>query len=183
MPSESSSSTNSVNKRKKKKSKSLLQIYDHFLPNDLAQLSQKNFFIFVRPDGERCLLFTGNGKTQVKNLKGNLVIDPFQSTLPGGSSPSEQKMSCILDVIFCKSLNIFFIVDCLKWGEAEIADCPLSQRLILLNSWLKDVAPCPELRLVKYLPLTEENLMSCYCGPLFPYLGNQGALTADLNNS
>ena len=63
--------------KKKKKKRSLLQIYDHFLPNDLASLSQRNFFIFARPDGERCLLIAGKGKTRITNLSGNDLGNPF----------------------------------------------------------------------------------------------------------
>lgn len=54
--------------------------------NDLPLLSSGDFYVYARPDGERCLLTASKGQTQVKNMQGNLVMAMFQSPLPGGSS-------------------------------------------------------------------------------------------------
>ena len=63
--------------QKRRKHKSLLQVYDLFLHNDLQLLSMGNFYMFARPDGERCLLTASRGQTVVKNAQGHQVMPAF----------------------------------------------------------------------------------------------------------
>ena len=99
----------------------------------------------------------------------------FESPLPGGSlgAPRNKFSSCQLDVIYCRSLNVCFVVDCLKWDEMHLVDFPFIQRLELLKFYMSSINQCPQLRLVEYLPLNIENVTRCYYGPLlYPYLNN-----------
>ena len=46
-----------------------LQVHDFLLPEDLEMIDE-SFWVCSRPIGERCLVISGHGKTQVRNSQG-----------------------------------------------------------------------------------------------------------------
>jgi len=59
------------------------------LGSDLDVLKFGEFLVYARPDGERCLLTSGKGKTMAYNLQGHFINQKFKSSLPnGGLNPS-----------------------------------------------------------------------------------------------
>ena len=45
----------------------VLQVHDMLLHHDVATLDANNFYVYARPDGERCYVRTGPGKTLAIN--------------------------------------------------------------------------------------------------------------------
>lgn len=106
-----------------------------------------------RPEGVRCLLVSGRGKTVARGRNG-AVLHEFSSLLPGGggssrggsaqaaggdpaaASSSGSEGSCVLDAIFQpdpssqESLpGTFFALDVLQWGGRDLCGCDAAFRL------------------------------------------------------
>ena len=82
-----------------------LQLWDYMLTEDVAMLPGEDFKLFTRPEGERCLLLSGNGVTIARDSRG-FVLAKFASGLPGGH-PQETIPSgdiSVLDCIFNKQV-------------------------------------------------------------------------------
>ena len=71
-------------------------------------LPGEDFKLFTRPEGERCLLLSGNGITIARDSRG-FVLAKFASGLPGGhppldNNPIAQGDISVLDCIFNKQV-------------------------------------------------------------------------------
>lgn len=107
-----------------RKYKCKLQTYDMLLAHDLDLLKHK-FLAFARPDGDRCSL-ESRGLTKALSMQGYHLVPQFKSSLPAHS---------VFDAIYCKLIDTFFIVDCLKLNKVDISQYPLEMRL----SMIKDI--------------------------------------------
>lgn len=83
-----------TNKQKNKSKKNRgffakqLQIHDYLLKQDLEILNDDSFMIFARPEGDRCLVTSCQGKTVARNSQGYIQAI-FNSPLPNGSIESK----------------------------------------------------------------------------------------------
>ena len=119
------------------------------LEEDLPLFANKeDFVIFARPEGSRCLILSGNGRTIARDFRG-VVLAKFQSALPGGSSPVDDELSiemteesktpamlgikddiAVLDCIFNKQIESYFVIDILQWGDTSFREYPQGVRLL-----------------------------------------------------
>jgi hypothetical protein len=62
----------------------------------------------------------------------------FTSCLPSGGilpkieDTKPKEIQCVFDAIYCKMIDTFFIIDCLKWGSMNLVEYPLCMRLMKL---------------------------------------------------
>lgn len=113
-----------------------------------------------RPEGVRCLLVSGRGKTVARGRNG-AVLHEFPSLLPGGGGSvggSSSEGSCVIDAVFqpdpvgpeARSLNspagggTFFALDVLSWGGRDLSGCDAAFRLrFWLPTKLSEAGCCP----------------------------------------
>lgn len=56
------------NKKSQKPYKSKLQLYQMFLNSDIPLLKDgSEFYVYARPEGVRCLIISGGGRTTARN--------------------------------------------------------------------------------------------------------------------
>ena len=119
----------------------------------------------------------------------------FTSCLPSGGvlpkiedTKSSNEIQCVFDAIYCKMIDTFFIIDCLKWGNQDLIEYPLCMRLMKLQENIQiftqaldsqNIKNYKSVRLVQYLPCTVDNILRCYWGPILtPFLQNEQELHA-----
>ena len=111
-----------------------LQIHDYLLKQDLEILSDDSFMVFARPEGDRCLVTSYQGKTVARNSQGYIQAI-FQSCLPNGCStikPHNKTYSAALDCILVEKTKTFYIVDIIHWEDMIYAEFPFCSRLLFL---------------------------------------------------
>ena len=111
------------------------------IPNDL----NSNWFVFTKPEGQRCFLFHKFGTTVAIDINGFLIdtvdIQNFGNNL-------KKKEIGLIDCIYQKSIQTFFIIDILYWKFIDytfsnselrnfIIESNFSEKLILNNSKTK----------------------------------------------
>ena len=116
----------------------------------LPGTTKTNRLVLPRPEGIRCLLVSGRGKTVARGRNG-AVLHEFASLLPGGGGSGSgggrsggggggTEGSCVLDAVFqpdqSSSLpagGTFFALDVLAWGGRDLTGCDAAFRL---SFWL-----------------------------------------------
>ncbi|XP_046806971.1 snurportin-1 [Lucilia cuprina] len=89
------------------------------------------------PKGQRCLVVAARGETKMfsKNKKYRMT---FSSILPGGGILGSCNDYCILDCIYCKEMDIFYILDALHFS-IPLVDCDAEFRFFWLKSKLNEL--------------------------------------------
>lgn len=84
------------------------------------------------PKGQRCIVVASRGETKMfsKNKKYCMT---FSSLLPGGSSNSNYNDSCILDCVYNKDVDKFFVLDAIHYS-IPLMDCEAEFRFFWLKS-------------------------------------------------
>jgi len=74
--------------------------------------------VMARPEGQRCLVRSRSGKTVCRGKHGGVMFY-FKSRLPSGSL-DQQKGEAILDCVWHKASETFFVVDVILWNGVKI---------------------------------------------------------------
>jgi len=86
--------------------------------------------VLPRPEGQRCLVVAGGGRTVSRTRAGRL-LRAFPSALPGaGGGP------CVLDCVFHEPGGAFYVQDLMCWRGYALYDCSAAFRLFWLASKL-----------------------------------------------
>ena len=73
-----------------------LQLWDFLVEEDLPMLDN-NFLMFTRPEGDRCLVLSGQGTTIARCQRG-FVSAKFESGLPGGGNVQTQNNETAMEL-------------------------------------------------------------------------------------
>ena len=93
------------------------------VPADLGRC----WYVAPRPAGKRCLVTTGGGATRAQGRGGRART--FPSALPGGSRLSKGgSAACELDCIWSETQQTYYVLDCVRWKEQLLVDCPAEFR-------------------------------------------------------
>lgn len=95
-------------------------------PNDL-----ENWIMVGCPKGVRCLVVANAGKTLVFGKNGGF-IRKLRSQLPGDAG--NQQDATILDCVFDKATNEFWVLDALAYGKLDFINCDVSFRFFWIRS-------------------------------------------------
>lgn len=102
-----------------------------------------NEWLFVPcPQGKRCMIVAEGGITLMFNKKGKLC-SKFRSRFPGGGSNGRIRNLCtILDCVYSKQTNTFYILDVLCYGQQSMLNCETQFRYFWLRSQFEDNDNC-----------------------------------------
>ncbi|XP_008558106.1 snurportin-1 isoform X1 [Microplitis demolitor] len=95
------------------------------------------WFMLPCPKGRRALIVACKGKTQVFTRRGNKIIE-FNSVLPGGNYGEHNKNCTILDCIWVRKEQSYYVLDVLSWSNQTFLDCDAEFRHFWLNSKLEE---------------------------------------------
>lgn len=120
------------------------------VPEDLAA----NWMMFVRPEGERCLLMSDDksSKIQVRRRNGR-VLEVFQD-------PRFPRGQTIVDAVCVETgmdTKQYYICDVLVWGDVDLANAEVECRHFWLNSRMAEFDPAvpPGGRTIHHVPFVE----------------------------
>merc|ERR1719474_1432929 len=120
-------------KRRQKKNRALkyanlLMIPEWLIetPTDLGE----EWTVMARPEGKRCLVRSRSRKIVCRGKHGG-VIFYFNSMLPNGNPYQHKKGEAILDCIWHKESETFFVLDVIRWNDVQIGQKPWEFR----SSW------------------------------------------------
>lgn len=68
------------------------------------------------------LIILHQGKTRAYSRKG-LLVEVFSSALPGGNSDANMHHSAIVDCIWVKERQLYYILDVLYWHNLPFTYC------------------------------------------------------------
>lgn len=111
------------------------------------------------PVGMRVLLVAGRGRTKAYTKHGRYIFE-FQSALPGGRFKQFYKTAknTILDCIYHKPTESFYILDLIAWGNQSLTNCDRGFRYFWLQGKLSEGAKFLEknshLNMYPILPLS-----------------------------
>merc|ERR1719295_282373 len=163
-------------KRRQKKNRALkwanlLMIPEWLIetPTDLGE----EWTVMARPEGKRCLVRSRSRKTVCRGKHGG-VIFYFNSKLPNGSPDQQKKGEAILDCIWHKESETFFVLDVIRWNDVKIGQKPWEFR----SSWRESMFANLKLgersnenefkfRIIPCLPSNGNNLRKAYNAKLY----------------
>ena len=90
------------------------------------------WFLMPCPKGQRCLVVSSKGETKMFS-KNKRYCMSFSSLLPGGGLIGSKHDSCILDCIYNKDIDMFYVLDALHYS-IPLKDCETEFRLFWLKS-------------------------------------------------
>lgn len=108
--------------------------YFDAIPEDLYQ----QWILMICPQGKRCLVTSGGGRTMARTRGGKLLMRPFESILPNGSRHYRQSDVCVLDCVYDAVHWTFYILDVMCWRGYAIYDCDTHFRHFWLQTRLND---------------------------------------------
>jgi len=93
--------------------------------------------VLPRPEGQRCLVVAGGGRTVSRTRAGRL-LRTFPSALPGGARGGADAAGgpCILDCVFHEPDGAYYVQDLMCWKGYALYDCSAEFRLFWLASKL-----------------------------------------------
>lgn len=91
------------------------------------------------PNGIRCSVIAGNGKTDSRSESGIKLCDTFESLIPGGSYRSTIGSRSIFDCIFVEKEKTFYVLDLIMWKGLDFIDCECECRFFMRNSRLEEI--------------------------------------------
>lgn len=101
------------------------------VPDDIEK-----WFIKPCPKGTRVLVVAVDGTTQVFNKYG-AFMKRFRSELPGDGRKKETSLT-ILDCIYVKNMEHFFVLDVLAYGNQSMTDCDAEFRFFWIESQIRE---------------------------------------------
>lgn len=129
-----------VRKPRKTFDEEKLMIFERLM--DIPEDFFENWLLALLPEGIRCIVTAYKMQT-VARFENGEVMEVFPSYLPNGSrhSPGGRGSSsfCILDCIFDKQNNTFYILDVISWKGQFYSDCPTTFRYYWVNDKLSEI--------------------------------------------
>ncbi|KRX03307.1 hypothetical protein PPERSA_08361 [Pseudocohnilembus persalinus] len=124
------------------------------IPYNLAS----DYYVQPRPNGERCLVIVQNQMAVARNKNGK-IISKFITQIKNYS---------VLDCVFNKSSNIFYILDAIQYANVELSHEPTEFRIFWLNAQIQEYKSEfqekqneKKFQLVPYFEVNPENLQRC----------------------
>jgi len=145
----------------------------HDWMTDIPTDFRENWLCGIRPEGERCLVYSQNGRTLSRNKTGNFIHKHFNSNLPSGNNKSQQQgKTSVLDCIWINDLNIYYVIDVIIWNDMKIYESDSSTRLWWVKTKIEnnqDINIITKLNQYKFIPIithdiTVDNLYYVYKG-------------------
>jgi len=97
-----------------------------------TNLNGDYWFVYAKPDGNRCFLISTGGLTTRRDKNG-FFESTFYSQLPGGCPGLDSRKTSILECIFNKELNIYFIMDVIIWKDISMAPNSTESRFFFIQ--------------------------------------------------
>ncbi|KAI5069245.1 hypothetical protein GOP47_0015546 [Adiantum capillus-veneris] len=108
---------------------------------DVPSRLSEDWYVMARPAGERCIVVSSNGAT-VSRLRNGHILHCFPSALPNGAKTpgvaASSQVFCILDCIFHKADNIYYVIDMMCWRGYSLYDCNYEFRHFWIKSKLEE---------------------------------------------
>ncbi|XP_033750905.1 uncharacterized protein LOC117335093 [Pecten maximus] len=120
------------------------------VPEDLV----KNWFMIICPKGKRNLVISAQGRTFTQSKQG-LLLEDFPSCLPGGNVGDQKGMS-VLDCIYNKKDDVYYVLDMMFWKSQDMTDCDSEFRIFWMNERLaeqKSIGRRTKINPHKFVPL------------------------------
>ena len=95
-----------------------LQIFEWLV--DIPQNLATEWYVFPRPEGQRCLVTTSHSST-IARCRNGVVIERFSSSLPGGGPQTKSSTMSMLDCI--EQGGVYYILDVLCWKGYQLCNC------------------------------------------------------------
>ncbi|XP_029667445.1 snurportin-1 [Formica exsecta] len=130
---EECSSQSRCPQRYKKKNRMMLSEWMIDVPQDFSE----SWFMVPCPVGKRTRLVSGRGITKAYSRTG-LLCNTFPSALPGGNSDADMRHSAIVDCIWVKNQQVYYILDVLYWGILPFTNCEAEFRLYWINNKIRE---------------------------------------------
>ncbi|XP_014478637.1 PREDICTED: snurportin-1 [Dinoponera quadriceps] len=111
------------------------------------------------PIGRRIVLVASQGKTVAYAKKGQR-LSIFHSALPGGNAKTHRSKYTIIDCIWVKSQQTYYVIDVLAWASVPTMLCEAECRRFFVNSHLRDIEELRtenEINKYRILPLPQVN--------------------------
>ncbi|XP_029156403.1 snurportin-1 [Nylanderia fulva] len=115
--------------QKYKKNRMMLSEWMFDVPQDFTE----NWIMVPCPKGKRTRIVSGRGTTKAYSRKG-VLCDTFNSALPGGNPVADMHQSAVVDCIWIKDQQTYYILDVLYWGKLPFTNCEAECRLFWINS-------------------------------------------------
>ncbi|XP_022334517.2 uncharacterized protein LOC111131337 [Crassostrea virginica] len=133
---------------------------------DLPENFETEWYAIVCPSGKRHLILACEGETASQSKNG-LLVQSFPSLLPGGFPyDMAHKEMCILDTIYSKQMEKYYILDCMAWNSQHLTQCDAEFRHFWLEEQLKQLGRIDKVfrnnkhpfRLLRSIPCTAQAL-------------------------
>ncbi|XP_061166718.1 uncharacterized protein LOC133175617 [Saccostrea echinata] len=100
---------------------------------------ETEWYAVICPTGKRHLVLACEGET-ISQLKNGILVKSFRSLLPGGF-PYEMahKDMCVVDTIFNKQTDTYYIMDCMIWNNQHLTQCEAEFRMYWLEEQLGQI--------------------------------------------
>ncbi|XP_072752520.1 snurportin-1 [Anoplolepis gracilipes] len=118
----------------KKKNRMMLSEWMSDVPQDFSE----NWIMVPCPIGKRTRLVSGRGITKAYSRRG-VLCNTFPSALPGGNSNADMRHSAIVDCIWVKNQQVYYICDVLYWCILPFTNCEAVFRLYWINNKIHEI--------------------------------------------
>jgi len=151
-----------INKRKNEINKFKNQLMLSEKLEEIPEDFETNWIAVKIPDGIPCLVISFNGKTISRNIDGT-ILEIFYSNIPGGNPLSREYQNySILDCIYDKEANLYYIKDIMCWKGYPTYDCEAEFRFFWIQTKVSEIDLKTRNR---YNPYSFIPLPTCYCQP------------------
>ncbi|KMQ86790.1 snurportin-1-like protein [Lasius niger] len=110
---------------------------------DVPQDFSESWIMVPCPIGNRTRIVSRYGTTKAYSRKG-VLCDTFPSALPGGNPDADMHQSAIVDCIWVKSQQVYYILDILYWSRLPFTNCEAEFRLYWINSKIRETTEFKE---------------------------------------
>ncbi|KAG0209947.1 hypothetical protein BGX28_009818 [Mortierella sp. GBA30] len=133
-----------VNRKKKKKNKNPFrdQLMIPETMTDIPSDLDTSYYIVPLPIGHRCFVISADGRTMARLPTGQLLVSPFESCLPAGSSQyrgNRRSDYCILDCVYSSVTRTFWTLDIMCWRGHPVYECETEFRFWWLRGKLAEI--------------------------------------------
>ncbi|KAG0011389.1 hypothetical protein BGZ82_003029, partial [Podila clonocystis] len=130
--------------KKKKKDRNLFSD-QLMMPEIMTEIPidlDTSYYIVPLPIGHRCFVISADGKTIARLPSGQLLVAPFESCLPAGSSTyrgNRRADYCILDCVYSSVTRTFWALDIMCWRGHPVYECETEFRFWWLRGKLAEI--------------------------------------------
>ncbi|KAF9283872.1 hypothetical protein BGZ68_005059 [Mortierella alpina] len=132
------------NRKKKKKDRNPFRD-QLMIPEPMTEIPldlDSSYYIVPLPIGHRCFVISADGKTMARLPSGQLLVSPFESCLPAGSSHyrgNRRSDYCILDCVYSSITRTFWTLDIMCWRGHPVYECETEFRFWWLRGKLAEI--------------------------------------------